>query len=89
LTLHAGGAFEWEDFRQQLMAAVADWEREHEAAESWSYYRCWVTALERVLATKGVVRSGELEARAQALAARPQGHDHDHGEYDHDGHDHG
>ena len=87
LALHDGGAFEWEDFRRQLIAAVSDWERNHAEGECWNYYRCWLTALERVLATSGVVEAGAVDARTVELAARPAGHDHDHG-HDHGDHDH-
>ena len=92
LALHAGGAFDWEDFRRQLMASVAEWERDHDPAECWSYYRCWLTALERVLEAAGVVGAGELAARTEALAARPAGHDHPDGHthgHAHGGHPHG
>ena len=87
MALHDAGAFEWEDFRQQLIAAVAEWDG---SAEEWSYYRCWVTALERVLLQRGVVADGDIAARAQEMAARPDGHDHDHGDHGHGdhGHDH-
>jgi nitrile hydratase accessory protein len=93
LALCGRGAFEWEDFRQQLIAAIA----ESEAAgpvdgEPWSYYRCWLVALERVLVAGGTVAEGEVDARARELAARPAGHDHDggHGGHGHDGgNDHG
>jgi nitrile hydratase accessory protein len=83
MTLHAGGVFEWEDFRRQLIAAVAEAERDLDPDEPWSYYRCWLTALERVLDDKGVLSTEELLDRARQLDARPAGHDHDH-----DGHDH-
>ncbi|MGH8994257.1 MAG: nitrile hydratase accessory protein [Acidimicrobiia bacterium] len=81
VTLHAGGAFEWEDFRRQLMAAVGRWERDHPPDSDWSYYTCWLEALERVLDTEGVVGAGDIALRAEALAARPadHGHRHDHG----------
>ncbi|MDQ4096841.1 MAG: nitrile hydratase accessory protein [Actinomycetota bacterium] len=82
LTLHAGGAFEWEDFRQQLIAAISDWERDHDEGECWSYYRCWLTALERVLVENGVVGAAELATRAVELSVRPEGHEHGH-EHDH------
>ena len=91
MALHAGGVFEWEDFRAQLIVAVAEAEREPDAQESWSYYRCWLLALERVLADRGVVGSEELLDRARELDARPPGHDHDHGDHGdhgHGGHDH-
>jgi len=78
LALHAGGAYEWEEFRRELIAAVADWERDHGEGEPWNYYRCWLTALERVLTGDGVLVPGAREARARELAARPDGHDHGH-----------
>jgi nitrile hydratase accessory protein len=83
LALHEGGAFEWEDFRHELIATIAVWD------EEWSYYRCWLRALESVLAARGVVGRDEVDARAVALAGRPAGHDHDHGDHDHGGHDQG
>lgn len=78
LALHDRGAFEWEDFRRRLMTAVATWER-HQEGECWSYYRCWLTALERVLEAEGIVGEGELVVRTEELATRPAGHDHTHG----------
>ncbi|HEX7276246.1 MAG TPA: nitrile hydratase accessory protein [Acidimicrobiales bacterium] len=76
LALHAGGAFDWEDFRQELIATIAV------AEGPWSYYRCWLVALESVLAASGLVSPAEVDHRALALATRPTGHDHE-------GHDHG
>jgi nitrile hydratase accessory protein len=83
MALHAGGVFEWEDFRRQLIAAVA------EAEGEVSYYRCWLVALESVLAASGLVSPAEIDHRALSLAMRPEGHDHDHGDHDHGEHDHG
>jgi len=73
MTLHAGGGFEWEGFRQQLMAAIA---RAETAGGEWSYYRCWLEALEAVVVAEGLVAGGDVERRAVALADRPAGHDH-------------
>lgn len=84
MTLHAGGVFEWEDFRRRLIAAIADAERDADPEEPYSYYRCWLLALERVLDDKGVLGTEELLARARALQDRPAGHDHEHGGHDHD-----
>jgi nitrile hydratase accessory protein len=86
MALNAGGVFEWEDFRRQLISAVAEAEREATEEEPYSYYRCWLLALERVLAAGGVVSTEQLLDRAEELDARPAGHDHDH-DHDH-GHDH-
>ena len=83
VTLHAGGAFEWEDFRQQLIAAVGRWEHDHHPDPSdWSYYSCWLEALERVLDSEGVVAAETIAARAVELAALPAGHGHRH-EHEH------
>ena len=71
LALHDGGAFEWEDFRRRLIAAVADWERDHPEGECWSYYRCWLTALEGVLESEGVVGEGELAVRTRRWPPAP------------------
>jgi nitrile hydratase accessory protein len=89
LALNAGGKLEWEDFRKQLIQTISDWEREHAPDEEWSYYRCWLTALERVLAERGLVPSDDHLERTVAFAARPHGHDHRHDEHhDHDHHHH-
>jgi nitrile hydratase accessory protein len=89
LALNAGGRFGWEEFRLQLIESISDWEREHDRDEEWSYYRCWLTALERVLDRQGLVGSGEVEARTREFAVRPHGHDHRHDhDSDHHHHDH-
>jgi nitrile hydratase accessory protein len=78
LALHAGGVFAWEEFRQQLIAVIAAWDSDHQPDEGWSYYGCWLTALQQLLARRGLVDEADLEARVQLLAARPHGHDHRH-----------
>ena len=92
MTLHAAGRFVWEDFRQELISVIAEWEKSNEPGEQWSYYSCWVLALERVLEDRGLVGSGDVESRTLEFAARPHGHDHRHDDHSHDhdhGHDHG
>lgn len=74
MALHEAGAFEWEEFRQRLIAEIAAWERRHEA--EWSYYACWLRAFEGLLVTKGLCAQTTVEARVRELAARPAGHDH-------------
>ena len=76
MALHAGGAFEWETFRQELMAAIARWEGAHDPDDDWSYYRCWLDALERVLASERLVSEGDVDGRVGELSCRPAGHDH-------------
>jgi nitrile hydratase accessory protein len=89
LTLHEGGAFAWEDFRQELVAAIARAEDDRGPDQPWSYYRCWLAALESVLARSGLVAPEDLDARARRLAGRPAGHDHGHEHgHGHDGYGH-
>jgi nitrile hydratase accessory protein len=87
MALNEAGAFEWEDFRQQLIARIADWESSHEPGECFSYYRCWLEALERIVVARELVTAGAVHARAAELASRPAGWDHGHDHGDH-GHDH-
>ena len=75
MALHDGGLFEWEAFRQQLIAAVA---RAEAAGGEFSYYRCWLEALQTLLDDKGLVDVTSVDERAGVLACRPAGHDHDH-----------
>ena len=74
MTLCEAGAFEWEEFRQRLIAAIGASER---AGAPWHYYTCWQAALEGLVVDKGLCAGPVLEARAHALARRPAGHDHE------------
>ncbi len=89
LALHDAGQIGWEDFRHSLVAEIRDWEAAHPSGEGWSYYECWLQALERLVSRQGLVGAGDLQARQATLAARPAGHDHGgtghgHGETRHD-----
>jgi nitrile hydratase accessory protein len=83
MTLHDRGLFEWEAFRRQLIGAVA---RAEVAGGEFSYYRCWLEALQTLLDVAGLVDQVTVDERAGELARRPAGHDH--GDHHHD-HDHG
>jgi nitrile hydratase accessory protein len=71
MTLADAGAFDWEEFRRALISRIAAWDE-----PAYSYYRCWLDALEQVLIARGLVTDGALRDRVAALAARPAGHDH-------------
>jgi nitrile hydratase accessory protein len=77
LALNDAGCIEWEDFRRALIHEVGEWEAAHPSGEGWSYYECWLRALERLVSTQGLVSADDLRGRLDALAARPPGHDHD------------
>lgn len=78
VSLHDAGAFAWPTFQAALIARIKAWEGDHPPGECYSYYACWLGALEDVLAAGGTVAADEITARAHALAARPAGHDHTH-----------
>ena len=77
------GGFAWEEFRQSLIARIADWERTAAPGECYSYYACWSEALEQVLVARALVADGAVRERAAALAARPHGWDHAHADHHH------
>ena len=82
LALCEAGLFEWEEFRRLLCDEIRAWEAESHPEESFRYYALWQAAFERLLAAKRLCTAPELESRARALAARPEGHDHARGHDD-------
>jgi nitrile hydratase accessory protein len=58
VALHEQGLYEWEEFRQELIARIA-------AAEArggpFAYYEIWLETFERLLSRKGVVTPSEVE----------------------------
>ena len=85
MALTDAGVIAYDVFREALISRIAAWEAAPRA-EDYSYYRCWLQALEQVLADAELVSSDDVVARAAHLAARPAGHDHGH-EHGHD-HEH-
>ena len=85
MALTDSGAVSYDVFREALIASIAAWEV-GPRVEPYSYYRCWLQALEQVLTDGGLLGGAEVGERAAAFAIRPVGHDHDH-EHGHD-HDH-
>jgi nitrile hydratase accessory protein len=84
VTLHNAGVFEWDAFRERLIARIASWEAQHEPGECWSYYRCWLDALEEVILDGALLDAEDLVTRIESLSYRPPGHDH--ADADHDRH---
>ena len=61
LALAKSGHFDWEDFRVELIASIAEWERTHALDDpSWNYYEHWLAALERVIIEKQLATAEEL-----------------------------
>ena len=70
LALSRDGHFEWEDFRQRLIATIGAWEDRHGTDDpSWNYYDQWLAALESVVVGSGLATADELAARAEKAEA--------------------
>ena len=68
--------------RRRCIARIRAWEDDHRPGEDWSYYRCWLQALEDVLAADGTVRPdggrrpGRGAGRPPRRATTTPTHDH-------------
>lgn len=63
VALHERGLFNWAEWAERLAAEV---KRPDAAADGSDYYERWLTALERLLAEKGVAGHDEVDAVAAA-----------------------
>ncbi len=62
LALSKEGHFEWEDFRQNLIASIAAWEKDACGGQTtWDYYQRYTMALIETLEQSGILKPGELE----------------------------
>jgi nitrile hydratase accessory protein len=61
VVLHEGGAYAWEDFRDQLVERIAQ--------GGTAYYESWLGALEAMVVDKGLAHPEELERRASEFKA--------------------
>ena len=65
VSLHEKGLFVWDEFKDRLIAAIADHPSEDESASPAAvYYRQWLIALEGLLVEKGLVSGAALDTRA-------------------------
>jgi nitrile hydratase accessory protein len=58
VALHEQGLFEWEEFRQELIARIAAVEA---TGGPFEYYEIWLATFERILTAKGVVSAADVE----------------------------
>ena len=67
LALAKAGYFEWDAFRDELIASIKEWEDTNGIQDtSWNYYDQWLTALERAVLKAGVADTSELAALLKA-----------------------
>lgn len=67
LALSKAGHFEWEAFRQNLMASISTWEQlpcSHQ--QPWDYYERYLEALIKVLQEHSLLDINELQMRLNA-----------------------
>jgi nitrile hydratase accessory protein len=77
------GLFDWTEFRACLIDELSA--AGHPRVGEFAYYDHFQRALERLLASKGIVSAEALAVRTRGFAERPPDHDHDH--HDHHRHD--
>ncbi|HLH71495.1 MAG TPA: nitrile hydratase accessory protein [Candidatus Dormibacteraeota bacterium] len=63
VSLHQQGSYDWEDFRQRLIAQIQA--SGCEGGPQPGYYEHWLAALERLVLERGLVDQEELEHRVQ------------------------
>ncbi|CAB3790960.1 nitrile hydratase accessory protein [Pararobbsia alpina] len=71
LSLSKAGYFEWEDFRQNLIQSVADWEDGYCPGQpQWDYYERFLLALEKTTLEAGVLSPADMKS-LQLLGVAP------------------
>lgn len=72
------GVYAFDDMRDLLIEEISQWELARDPAKGeWNYYERWLAALERLLARRGLLDSGEIEERMRTIALHDT-HEHDH-----------
>lgn len=68
IALSKQGFYEWEDFRQTLIASIAEWESAHSKDDpDWDYYLRWLSSLEKLVLATSLVSEQELEQRTRQV----------------------
>jgi len=63
LALAKQGYFEWDDFRDELIAEIKAWEdAPADDRSSWNYYERWLAALEKAVVKTGLLDTSEIGA---------------------------
>ncbi len=73
IALAKKGHYEWEDFRQELINSIAQWEESHSKNDpNWDYYGRWLLALERLAIESELIKEEELEQRTYEMMVQEQ-----------------
>lgn len=76
IALYEAGRFEWSDFQQRLITAIAAHEAEIVDDTQYDYWACWLEAFRSLAAEHGWAGAQTLHDLEHELEARPAGHDH-------------
>ena len=61
INLSKKGFFEMEEFRQEMIKTIKEWENNHSLDDnSWNYYEIWVSVLEKLIYEKVKSKSSKL-----------------------------
>lgn len=63
------GAFDWDQFRQRLIEAIAAYRTTADPAAD--YFNCWIIALEASITASGVAKGEEVDRAADNIADHP------------------
>ncbi|ODN69147.1 nitrile hydratase accessory protein [Methylobrevis pamukkalensis] len=70
LALAREGHFEWDEFRDELIAEIAAWEEANPVDRSgWDYYERFLAALEKAVAKSGLLDAGDMATLLADLRA--------------------
>jgi nitrile hydratase accessory protein len=70
IALSKKGHYEWEEFRQGLIASIAEWEATHcKDDPDWDYYLRWLSSLESLVLESSLISEEELEERTRQMLA--------------------
>lgn len=68
LKLHEAGCFTWREWAEALSVAIKTAQAAGDPDLGDTYYRHWLTALETLIAAKGILSPAQLAERRQAWA---------------------
>jgi nitrile hydratase subunit beta len=74
IALSKKGHYDWEEFRQELIASIAEWEGKHCKDDlDWDYYERWLLALEQMVLESGLLSRQQIESRTTEISAQLRG----------------
>lgn len=78
IALSNQGYYDWEEFRQRLIAEIGDWERSDEDERAvWNYYRHWLASFEALVKDSGLLSKEEIDERtAEFVSGARDDHHH-------------